>query len=229
VSRRIQSLALAMILLGLTASDARAELAVNIGSNNNVVAGTMTGAVDITLSSNSMDQLIDFGLELQIKQISGTGILQFATAQPVPYANSNYVFSGHSSNADFSLPLWDVPNHPPNPFVQILGGDSDDGTGLGYVTIPSSPSGPNSFLGTVQFNAVGAVAGDVYQISLVTGSNTFFDGPISSPSYTSNVGTITIARPAAVPEPSSLTMMALSSLSGLLLCYGRRRQRHSQS
>jgi len=218
VNRSIQALAFAIILLGLTATRARAGPAVAL--SDVTLAPGSTGTMDITVTSSSSDTLSAFGLELQIVPVgTPVSVLQFTTAQPDPYGNANYVFYNESLNADLMIPLWTVPLSPPSPFVTLRGGDSDDGSGStpGYVTIPATGGGPNSFLATVQFQAPpGANRGDEFQMSLVSDpAHTYFDDQNGDPlTYTSTGGLVTIGS--AVPEPPSLTMMALGCLSGLL-------------
>jgi len=218
VNRSIQALAFAFILLGLTATRARAGLVIAL--SDVTLAPGNTGTMDITVTSNSSDTLSAFGLELQIVPVgTPASVLQFTTAQPDPYGNANYVFYNESTNADLGIPFWIVPLSPPSPFVTLRGGDSDDGSTLGYVTIPATAGGPNSFLAAVQFRAApGAKPGDEFQMSLVSDpAHTYFDDQNGAPlTYTSAGGVVTIGS--TVPEPSALTMMALACLSGLLCC-----------
>jgi hypothetical protein len=230
VKRSIQAFAFAIILVGLTATRARADVAITV--DNGTVAPGGTGTVDITVTSNMSDTLSSFGLELLITLQPGTtSLLQFTLTQPDPFGNPNYVFYGASSKSDLAIPFWGPPfqSSPITgyPNDSITGGDSDDGSGLGYVTIGSSVGQPNTFLASVQFQAApGATPGDQFQISLVNDPNfTYFDDQNGNPlTYTSTPGTVLVASEvSAVPEPSSLTVVALSGLSGLLWCYRRNR------
>ena len=139
-------------------------------------------------------------------------------------------FFGQSLNADLSLPLWSVPSPLPNPFVAITGGDLNDGSGLGFVTVGATAGGPDTFLASVEFQAArGATLGDTFRVSLVSNSNTFFDDKNGAPlGYTVNPvgGVVSIA---SIPEPTSLAMATISSLGGLLWYCGRRRRKPSQS
>ena len=214
MNRSIQAFAFAIILLGLTATRARAGAIITL-DDVTVAPGGM-GTMDITVTSDSSDTLSAFGLELQITPVSAASVLQFTTSQPDPYGNSNYVFYNESFNADNgSIPFWNV-SSPPSPFLTILGGDSDD-SNQGYVSIPSTPGGSRTYLATVQFQAPqGATQGDTFQISLVNDPNfTYFayDQNYDLLNYTSTGGTVMIS---SVPEPSSLTVVALCGLSGLL-------------
>jgi hypothetical protein len=184
--------------------------------------------MDITVTSNSSDTLSAFDLELLITPVGHpTSLLQFTTAQLDPYGNPNYVFAGQSLNSDLLLPFWGLPYSTSFPNDTISGGDSNDGSGLGYVTIPPNAGGAYSYLATVQFQApLGAPLGDKFQISLVNDpSFTYFDdqnGNALNYSVGSTGGTVTIAS--VVPEPSSLTLLALSGLTGLLWCCWRGRK-----
>jgi len=221
VSRLIKAFVFAIILLGLTASGARAELAISVGSST--VAPDGIGTVDITITPNHGHTLSDFGLELQITPVGATSFLQFTSSQPDPYGNSNYVFYNQSLKQLLDLPFWSVPSSPPSPLVSITGGDSSS---LGYVFIPK---GSTEYLATVQFEAApGATVGDKFTISLVNDpGQTYFDNKNGQPLYyTSTPGTVMVVS--AVPEPSSSTVVLLSGLSGLLWCYWRGR-RHRQS
>ncbi len=78
-------------------------------------------------------------------------------------------------------------------------------------------------LAQVQFSVpMGAMLGDTFQISLVSDPNfTYFeDLNGNNLNYSASGGLVTVT---AVPEPSSLTLMAISALSGLLWYRGRRR------
>jgi len=229
VSRWIQTFAFAVIVLGLTATCARADLVISL-SNVNVAPGN-TGTMDISVTSNNSDTLSSFGLELLITRGTSASFLTF-TGGPDPYANPNYVFFGQSLNQDTATPFWGPPyqSSPSGyPSDSILGGDSADSSGLGYVTIPSTAGGPNSFLAAVQFQSQpGAPLTDQFQVSLVSNpSFTYFDDQNSSPlNYSTTGGLVTFS----VPEPSSLTLAALSGFSGLLwYCWRGRGRKHRPS
>ncbi len=216
MNRSIQ--AFAFILLGLTATRARADL--NIALDNVTVAPGGTGTMDITVTSNSSDTLSAFNLELLIAPSNGaTSLLQFTSNQPDFTGNPNYVFVGESA---LGPAFWSTPPTTTNYLYDtISGGDSANGV-PSYVTITGT-----SLLATVQFQAApGATLGDQFQISLVKDPNfTYFDdqnGTALNYSVGSTGGTVTITS--VVPEPSSLTVVALSGLSGLLWCCWRGRK-----
>jgi len=230
VNRSIQAFAFAIILLGLTATHARADLNIALGNDLNLAPGGI-GTIDITVTSNNNDTLSAFGLELLITlgTPTPTSLLTFTGGIDPSYSSSSYVFFGQSSNSDYGSPFWGAPyqSSPVTGYASdsISGGDSADPlAGPGYVSITSTPL----LLATVQFQAApGATPGDTFQISLVPTNPllTYFQydqNPDHLLNYTSAPGTVTIAS--AVPEPSSLTIVALSGLSGLLLCYVRGRK-----
>ncbi len=177
--------------------------------------------MDIDVTSTSGDTLSSFGVELQIVPLPGaTSFLQFTSSSSDPYSNGNYVFFGVSGNSDYGIPFWSLPTITNYPSDTIFGGDSDEGTGAGYVTIGSSVGALNTFVATVQFQApAGATPGDQFQIMLVNDpSFSYFNDQNGNPLAIDNVsgGLVTIA----VPEPSTITLFAVSSL--VLAAYGRR-------
>ena len=184
------------------------------------------GTMDFSVTSNNSDTLSMFGLGLQITLVgTPTSLLPFTTNQPDPYGNPNYVFFGQSFNQmNGPIPFWSAPfqSDPVTgyPNDSILGGDSANPLGS-FVTIPGTPGGPFSSSPSVQFQPpLAAQLGDQFQISLVTGPNTFFLDQNGNPlNYTSSGGPATIS---SVPEPCSLSM-ALSGLGGVLW-YSRRRR-----
>ncbi len=209
MSRLIQALAAAIVLLGLTATGARADLTIDL-STITPGAGN-TGTMDISATTSSGFTLSQFGLELAITSIgSPMTQLQFSSPQPDSafiYSNPNYVFSGQSFNvANGNLPFWNLPTPGFAP-VDILGGDSV-ATG-GYVSISG---GSTAYLATVQFYIPQGTQLDQFQVSLVNGPNTYFLDQNGSPlPYTTGV-----------PEPSSLAVVALSGLGGFVWCRWRR-------
>ncbi len=216
MSRLIQAFAVAVIFLGVTATSARADLTINL-SPITLGAGN-TATMDISATSNSDFTLSQFGLEVQITPVGSPDTqLQFASPQPDPgfiYINPIYVFAGQSFGATNGLPFWGLPAPGFAP-VNIVGGDAVSSIldmPPGYVSISG---GTVAYLATVQFYVPDGTQLDQFQVSLVNGINTFFDDQNGNPlTYTTGV-----------PEPSSLTVVALSGLSGLLWCYWRDRKR----
>jgi len=219
VSRLNRALTVATLLLGLTATCARADLSINLsditlGANN-------TGTLDVTATTSSGFTLSQFGLELLITSVgSPMTQLQFASPQPDPgfiYNSPNYVFAGQSFGAVNGLPFWNLPTPGYAP-VDIVGGDavaSIFGSPPGYVTIAG---GSTVYLATVELYVPQGTPLNQFQVSLVSGPNTYFgDQNGNSLPYTTGV-----------PEPSSLTVVALSGLSGLFWCYWRSRK-HARS
>jgi hypothetical protein len=77
------------------AAPARADLVIT-GGTANVGASGGTGIVSFTITSTSGDMLSALGTQLQITPLTGGSFLQFATSQPDPYIQPNYVFGGDS-------------------------------------------------------------------------------------------------------------------------------------
>ena len=241
MSRLNQSLAAALILLGVTSTEAPAELIISLG--NATVAANGTGSVDIyATSTNGTDAIQAFSLDLRIAPVSGTNsTAQFSMTQADPFnhtdflGSSDYVFAGVSQDQDSSppSPYWSPLNTSNTINDSITGTDTYEGTGS--VTISRvSPS----YLGTVQF-AVSSDSGtgNQFQVSLLNDNNTYFltdqDDYGSTLGYTSTGGLVTvlpgrIISPATIPEPSTLTLSALGGLLAYLRSRsGRRKARAS--
>ncbi len=225
MSRLIQASAAAIIFLGLTATGVRADLTITL-SDVALTAGT-TGTMDITVTSNHGYTLSDFNLELVITPASSGLYFSPGADQPTaPFSSSNttpfpYVFAGGSSAADIPLAFWSDPSSTfPYDGSTITGGDSSDSS-RGYVFVRG---GTTKYLAAVQVYAPLKALG-TFQISLVPdpGYTYFQDKNGNALNYCSTPGTVTVA--AAVPEPSSMTVVALSGFSGLLWCYWRGRKR----
>jgi hypothetical protein len=224
VNRSIQAFALAFLVLSLTAARARADYVFNV----TIPSDSVPGSLAFTITSNDNATLSSFGLGLTISPVGSSTAGYFSLVQPTPYADPNYVFAGVSGNAMFSLPFWTSPFGDDFP-TSILGGDLD---GLPppppfpYVTVT-----PGVFdLGTVQFQLLsGSAPDEQFQITLVSGSNTYFDDLNNNPlSYTASLmGGVVNINISAVPEPSSLVMASISSLGGLLVYRRSRRQGRS--
>ena len=180
MSRWIRAAATAAILLGPAAAGARADLI--LAASDATVAPGGLGTIDFTVTSTGNDGLSSFGLELNIATSGPSLGLQFTPAQPDPFGDALYVFHGESSGSDLAIPFWSAPYQTHAPNDTILGGDQDDGSGLGYVAIPGTAGAPRTYLGSVQFRVpAGAIPGDQFQVSVVTGPNTYFDGPDGEP------------------------------------------------
>jgi hypothetical protein len=228
MNRLLRASACAMILLGLTATRARAELTITASPIGLQPGGI--GTINLSITSNSGDTLSQFGLELVITPLPGTtSQLQFTTTQSDPYGNPNYVFSGESIGADLPSPFWSLPLTHTYASDSIIGGDMDDGTGptSGYVTIPGTAGEAHTYLATVQFQVpTTAALGDQFQISLLPGPNTYFDDQNGNPltPMSNTVGTV-----AVVPEPSAFMLMAISNLGSLLYLRFRRKGKSRRS
>jgi hypothetical protein len=253
VNRPIQTFALAILLTGLTAAGAQADLTI---SGGNVSWESGTGTMDITISSNNSDTLSAFNLELLITPVVGmsSSIPEFSPTQSDPYSSSSYVFAGDSFGQNYGLPVWGPAFTTGNSNDTITGGDSADSSGAGYVTVAAMGTGPASYLATVQFQpSVGGSPTDQWNISLVAalgstlGQNTFFQdsqgnyfnatsiGPgvtvtFDTPGESGVLGTFgTPGQMSVAPEPTS----AITSVTGAFCfaAYGwlRRRRSHRRA
>ena len=161
MSRSIPAIAVAVLLVGLppATSAPGADLTITESNSPVLLAAGGTGTLDFTIASTSNDTLSSFGLELQITPVgTPTSLLQFTSTQSDPYSNLNYVFYGESTNQDLNLPFWGPATQTIYISDTITGGDSDDGSDAGFVTIPATPTGAHSYLATVQFQgAAGSV------------------------------------------------------------------------
>jgi len=82
----------------------------------------------------------------------------------------------------------------------------------GYVSIAG---GSTVYLARVQFYVPQGTQLNKFQVSLVNGPNTYFEDQNGNP----------LPYTPGVPEPSSLTVVALSGFGGLLWWYRRGRKR----
>ena len=213
-----------------TAAPARADLVIT-GTSAQVYSGG-TGTVDFFLTSDGPTyNLASFNLQLQINRISAGSFLQFTTSQTDPYSLPNYVFSGNSFGQNnlppgtfWSSPFTSFPTNPNGtPNDSISAGDSTN-NGNNITVTPSN----HFLLGEVQFQAApGAAPGDSFQIVLVPSSSpptsattNFQDNSSTFLDYTSTPATVTVAT----PEPSSLLLAGMGSLTGLLHFWRSRRK-----
>jgi hypothetical protein len=227
LSRAVTVTVLLHLLAGL-ATRAYADLQVNLSDVTLAPGGAGTMAISVTPPSGSNTTLSDFGLQLLITPVgTPTSLLQFSSNQVDPYASSGYVFSSVSFGANTSTPFWFPPfatNYYPD---SINGGDAAYNFANPqqpvpvYVTLP----GAGALLATVQFFIPGGKPGDQFQISLVSSGTYFDDANGKSINYSGSGGVITLG--AAVPEPSTLTVAAVSSLAGLVYYSRRRKQTRS--
>ena len=218
------ALAFATMLLGLTASVARADFQVTLSDVKLPPGGT--GRMDFLFKSDNNDTLSQFGLGLMIKPVGTPAtLLEFSANQPVPYNNPTYVFSGHSFNSDNALPFWSHPYLTNYASDTIIGGDSNNSS-QGYVSIQNTFQGPHSYLASVEFDVPsGAAIGEQFRISVFTDPFfTYFDDRNGNPVAYSIVGTGGVVTVAVVPEPASFTLMVLSGF-GVVFFYGLGRRK----
>lgn len=212
-------LSTALCLVGLVSSSAQAELIVNIGST--VIQQGGTGSIDVLIQATSAaDNLGGFSARFAVSTVDGRQ-LWFAT--PVvdsQLGDPNYVFAGTGSAAIDNPPAGSV--------------DPDQ---LGYVGTdfsndPGGVTGPfSSLLARLDFTALTDFlpqVGDIYTVSLVTGGDTaFFDPDFGELGVSSTSGAVTIGAAQAVPEPSSMLLMA-AGLGGAAFMKRRRARTHAE-
>ncbi len=205
-------------MLGFAASEARAGLVITLG--NATVASGGTATIDISVfSTTGTDFLSSFNLGLLITPVgTPAGLLQFSSTQPDFSGNPDYVFYQQSG---LGAAFWGPPYMTNYTADSITGGDVPTSNA---VLISATGTGPFSLLAQVQFDPLIGDNGDTFQVSLITDPNfTSFSDPNGGElPYISIPGSVMIGS--AVPEPSSMTLAALSSLGGLLLFWRRRRQ-----
>ena len=169
-----------------------------------------TGTLDFTITSNDNATLSAFGLGLTISSTS-PWIPYFWTNQPTPYDDPDYVFAGESASSP--LPFWYT--YPTGDlYPSTVNGGDFDASSLGYVTISTQYD-----LATVTFQVAPAATPEPVQITLLSDPNfTYFADLNNSPlSYTASIsGGVVNINVSTVPEPSSLGIVAFSSLSGFL-------------
>jgi hypothetical protein len=211
------------------AAPARADLVIT--GDNTTVAPNGTGTASFFLTSNGGDyNLSTVSLQLVVSVVSGSSTLQFTDANTsfTSFTNQpNYVFFGDSFVQMNSSNYWNSPSNTPN--GSIFGGDfTNDGH-----DITVTPSTPPLLLAEVQYMSVlGASPGDSFQIQVdptsdPTGSGVgptqLSDSSGDFQPYTSTPATVTVAL-AVTPEPSSLLLAGMGSLTGLLHFWRSRRK-----
>ena len=119
MNRLIPASAFAALLLGLTATRARADISIS-ATNVTIASGQTTGTMDFTISYvdnpmsvNNSDTLSTFGLGLLITPAASPD-LGFESTQSNPWDNislrADYVFAGESLGQDNPPPVfWVVP------------------------------------------------------------------------------------------------------------------------
>jgi hypothetical protein len=214
--KRYASILAGIVLVGLV-SPVKADLIVSVADITLAPGGN--GFVDVRIRSTANDTLDTFGVEFRITTFFGINRLEFVgPPSDTQLGDLDYIFAGDSAAAMIGPPagLISTMFMPNDTYV---GGDGTF-SGLG-VTVPAT----DRLLVRLELTAATALApkaGDIFTISLVSSPNTFFrDSGFSEIDFVSSPGTVTIAGAAAiVPEPSSLTLLAMGGFSFLI---GRRR------
>jgi hypothetical protein len=211
VTRWIKVLACVVVLLEVTASSAQAQ------------PPPTTVTVDFYVTATSDLELAYTGLELVINPVGSpmsTPAFLSGADQPTAFLNDpSYVFYGQSFDYAILSPpaFWSDPGPSPGPNSypagEITGGDA--AFPASYVTLVADQT---YLLAEVSYNVYSP--GDTFTLGVINEySQTYFQDQNSNnytiTSFNSSTNTFTIA--ASVPEPSSLTMLAISSsLCGLL-------------
>jgi hypothetical protein len=201
-----------MLAVGIcgTTPSARGALQVTIGNLSLAPGATGTLDVDINSTSPSGDDLDTFGFEFRITTSRPT-LLEFTPVQPDPYGNSSYVFFNNSLNqGPPSFPLGTVSSVGAQSNTYIGG----DGTVTGSAHIGAANKLLLQLRVTAATGTLSPVLGDTFTISLISGANTSFTLDGVNVPFTSSPGTVTIAAPAAAPEPSSLVALCTGVLAG---------------
>jgi hypothetical protein len=205
MSRWTRTFPLALILVGISTAGARADQIITTDLY-------VTATTDVTLSA--------FQLDLTLIPVGSTTSFPFYSdlaIQPSAFvSDSGYVFFPNSFDNDNGLPFWLALGTGPTPYSfpngEIVGGDESDSQ-AGYVTLVG---GSTYDLGQVTYDVPSPT--DTFQVGLSSNNQTYFDdqnnNPLTIVSY--NGGTITIS---AVPEPSSLMLLAISSGLGASVCW----------
>lgn len=228
----IQSLMATLSMLCLAATQASGAIIISVGNATLNAGGT--GSVDVFISGATDDTLGRFGYEFNISGATpANGDLQFKPSffigsplNPLTQTNSeqglgNYVFAGDTDPINFSASLGSGGTDP----LTLVGGDS-----LAIATdvlIDGTRPFP-ILLARLELQHVGPFLGPSQQftIALNTASlSTLFDrdwDPGTPNNYdnllqiSATPGTITVNSAAAVPEPSSVALLAIGSIAAVL-------------
>ncbi len=222
----IQSLLATFSMLCLAATQASGDIIVSVGNASLNAGGT--GFVDVMISGAPGDTLGRFGYEFNITgAVPANGDLQFKPSyssgsplSPLTQTNSeqglgNYVFPGDTDPINFSASLGSGGTDP----LTLVGGDA--------LLAGNDVSINGTFLlARLELQHVGPFRGPSQQfmISLITASSfTEFDQDFdagTTNNYTgaqisATSGTITV-NAAAVPEPSSVALLAIGTIAAVL-------------
>lgn len=218
MSCAINSCALLLTLLFpvMLPESCRADIIVDI-PNVTLAPGGAT-SIDILVSSNSSDELDLFDYVFSIAPVgSPSGSLTFSAVQAfTPASDLNYVLSGQSAN--FSLfsgfsGLTATGGDETNQVDPITNFPNTTLLGPTLSTIPS-------LLVRLDIEHDNALAtADEFQISLTSASfltdvelNLFGNIAVDTPiAFSSNTGTVLVSSAAAVPEPSSVLLLAIGT------------------
>lgn len=203
-----------LVVAAAISSSVSAGVIVDI--RNATVSAGGNGFVDVLISSTGTDDLVNFQVELQLSAPTVNGALQFTAVQsdsettaqsPLDY---DYVFLGDSIN------FFAVRQDPDE--QRLFAGDS--------ASANRQISNTQLLLARLELEHFGLsplAVGETFSVSLLPAGTYFEDelGALTLDSF--NSGTITIT-PAAVPEPTSVTVLLAGSAVGLWWKRRKRRQ-----
>ncbi|KLU06069.1 hypothetical protein RISK_001920 [Rhodopirellula islandica] len=178
-----------------------------VPAETSLAAGTAT-TIDVFITSNSDDQLDSFSIELAI---SGGDGLRFSEVQRETHIqDSRYVFANRSGSESFGLSA--VTNDGPSRLaVTDL---SVDERGDAF---PRDLEDQNWLLATIDLTALRP--GD-FTIDLLD-SSSFFDDSVQPISFTPDRVSLTVA---AVPEPTTVTLITAILIGGGVRAHRRHRR-----
>lgn len=198
----------------LNFSTAQADIIIDVPDATVFADGV--GFVDVLISADAGEDLVELGYEFAITPLAGaTTSLTVTGIEGGVLGNisANYVFAAGTNNFGQEVDV----TTPINPLVTttFIAGDA-----LDFVDPGVTPT--NALLTRINFQhsagigGAAAAVGHQFSLALLDDGNTFFDGDVAGMDLTFNTdsGTITVAA-TPVPEPSPMGMGLLVVLGGV--------------